>query len=414
MGSELALKSEPAPLVACTISRDVQKFDLLIDDMEAELGEAWGDLQLTEAKAFFAQPEASDLEFIAIAVDAEDEGDIGLIGEIIGNAIGRKIKVILIADDVSTAGLHQLLKLGAHDFVPYPLPERALHEAIERIRHAEPEPVAASEQAPATAGQKMSAPAAVFAVQKLAGGSGATTLAVNLAYEFAVLDKEPPSVCILDLDLQTGSVATFLDLPRREAITEILTDATSLDDESFRQALLGYQDKLSVLTAPAEIVPLDIVGPEEIEAILELAKTSFDIVIIDMPSAVVQWTETILARADVFFAVMELDMRSAQNAMRFIKALQSEDLPLDKVNFVLNRAPKMTDLNGKGRVKRLSESLGVKISTQLSDGGKQVTEACDHGGPLAEIAKKNATRKDVVKLAQSLHDAMLGDGVQAM
>ena len=416
MGTELALKSDPEPLLACTISRDVQKFDLLIDDMEAELGEAWGDLQLTEAKAFFAQPEASNLEFIAIAVDAEDEGDIGLIGEIIGNAIARKIKVILIADDVSTAGLHQLLKLGAHDFVPYPLPERALHEAIERVRQPEPEPVPAAQSGNTTApvaGQNMSAPAAVFAVQKLAGGSGATTLAVNLAYEFTKLDKEAPSVCILDFDLQTGSVATMLDLPRREAITEILTDATSLDEESFRQGLVGFQEAMSVLTSPAEIIPLDMIGPEEIEAILELAKTSFDIVVIDMPSSIVQWTETVLARADVFFAVMELDMRSAQNAMRFIKTLQSEDLPLDKVNFVLNRAPKMTDLNGKSRMKRLSESLGVKISTQLSDGGKQVTEAADHGMPLAEIAKKSGTRKDISKLAASLHEAMLGDGAAA-
>ena len=46
MTSEALLQNDPAPLVACTISRDVQNFDLLIEDMESELDEAWGDLSL--------------------------------------------------------------------------------------------------------------------------------------------------------------------------------------------------------------------------------------------------------------------------------------------------------------------------------------------------------------------------------
>ncbi|MEM1273076.1 MAG: AAA family ATPase [Pseudomonadota bacterium] len=413
MGSELALKSEPAPIVACTIARDVQKFDLLIDDMEAELGESWGDLQLTEARAFFDQPEAKALEFVAIAVDAEDEGDVGLIGEIISVAAARKIKVILIADNVSTAGLHQLLKLGAHDFVPYPLPERALADAIERVRQPDPEPTVQNGEGGVQSKQKLSSPSALFAVQKLAGGCGATTLAVNLAWELATLDKDAPSVCIIDLDLQSGSVATFLDLSRREVITELLADTATMDEDSFRQALTSYDDKVSVFTSPSEIVPLDMIGPEDVERVLEIAKDCFDVVIVDMPSSIVQWTETVLARSDVFFAVMELDMRSAQNAMRFIKALQSEDLPLEKVNFALNRGPRMTDLNGKGRVKKLAESLGVKISTMLVDGGKQVTECSDHGVPMADLAKKNPLRKDIMKLAASLHSALVDDSAKA-
>ncbi len=406
MSSELALQPEPTPILACTIARDVQKFDLLIDDMETEMGEAWGDLQLSEARAFFEQPEAKALEFVAIAVDAEDEGDISLIGDIISAASKRKIKVILIADNVSTAGLHQLLKLGAHDFVPYPLPERALAEAIERVRQPDPEPVMQGVDS-ATARQKLSSPSALFAMQKLAGGAGATTLAVNLAWELANLDKDAPSVCIVDLDLQQGSVTTYLDLPRREVIADVLADTASLDEDSFRSALVAYEDKISVFTAPAEIVPLDMVGPEDIERLLEIAKECFDVVIVDMPGSIITWTETVLARSDVFFAVMELDMRSAQNALRFIKALQSEDLPLEKVNFALNRGPRMTDLNGKGRVKKLSESLGVKISTMLVDGGKQVTETADHGVPLLEMAKKNPLRKDINKLAVTLHAALV-------
>ena len=52
-------------------------------------------------------------------------------------------------------------------------------------------------------------------------------LAVNLAWELATIEKDQsaPRVCLLDLGLQFGSVATYLDLPRREPVLEMLSDA---------------------------------------------------------------------------------------------------------------------------------------------------------------------------------------------
>ena len=83
MTSMTAVQSDPSPIVACTISRNVQNFDLLIEDMEALLGEGWGDLGFGEALAFLGQPDSQDLEFVAMAIDEEDEEDLGLISEVI-------------------------------------------------------------------------------------------------------------------------------------------------------------------------------------------------------------------------------------------------------------------------------------------------------------------------------------------
>jgi pilus assembly protein CpaE len=102
--------------------------------------------------------------------------------------------------------------------------------------------------------------------------------------------------------------------------------------------------------------------------------------------------------------MIELDMRSAQNVLRLKRALQSEDLPFEKLRFALNRAPKFTDLNGKSRVKRMAESLGISIDLQLPDGAKQVPQGADHGLPLAMSAPKNPLRKEIAKLAASLHE----------
>ncbi len=401
---------ETPTLVACTVSRDVQNFDLLIEDMESSLGESWGDLGFAEGLAFFGQPEAEGMEFIALAIDEEDEDNIVLLGEIITKAKGRGIKVILIAEDVTPAALHSLLRQGADEFVPYPLPEGELAQAISRVRAVEEEIEEAAKPRLKAGAQK---DGALIVVHGLAGGVGATTMAVNLAWELATVSKnENPSVCLLDLDLQFGSVATFLDLPRREVVYEMLSDTETMDEEIFGQALLTYEDRLQVLTAPSDMLPLDLLTSEDISRVLEVARAQFDYVIVDMPSTLVQWSETVLTEAHVYFALLELDMRCAQNTLRFKRALQSEELPVEKLRYVMNRGPKFTDLGAKSRVKRMAESLSISVDVNLPDGGKPITQANDHGQPLAISAGKSPLRREIAKLAASIHD-LRGDQAEA-
>ena len=411
--SSVMPQPETVPIVACTVSRDVQNFDLLIEDMEDVLGESWGDLGFAEALAFFSQSEAADMEFIALAMDQDDEENLVLMTQIISQAKAHDIKVILIAEDVTPAALHSLLRQGADEFVPYPLPEGELALAISRVRQVDaPQIIAETKDGPQLrAGTQKNG--AMIVVHGLAGGTGSTTLAVNLAWELATAGKtDPPSVCLLDLDFQYGSVATFLDLPRREAVYEMLSDTETMDEEIFGQAMLTYEDKLSVLTAPTDMLPLDLLTSEDIDKVLTIARNQFDYVVVDMPSTLVQWSETVLTQAHIYFAMLELDMRSAQNTLRFKRALQSEDLPVEKLRYVLNRAPKFTDLNAKGRVKRMAESLSLSIDVQLPDGGKPITQANDHGLPLANSTPKSPLRREIAKLAASIHD-LKGDHAKA-
>ncbi|WP_147125695.1 AAA family ATPase [Shimia ponticola] len=409
------LQPEPTPIRACTISRDVTNFDLLIDDMEAILGESWGDLGFEEVLAFLDQPDAETLEFVAIALDDDDADDLANITAIITSARAKGIKSIIVAEDLSTATLHQLLRNGADEFIPYPLPENELAQVVERLR--QPEPVAAAptpqEHRP-TLVATGDRDGVIFPVHGLAGGTGATTFAVNLAWELANIQTDkPPRVCLLDLDLQYGAAATYLDLPRRDSVLEMLQDTESMDNDVFMQALLAFNDRLHVMTAPSEIVPLDLVDQTDIGRILAAARANFDFVVVDMPKTLVQWTETVLLESHVYFAVMELDLRSAQNALRLKKALQAEDLPFEKLRFAINRSPGLMDVTGRSRIKRLSESLNLTINIQLPDGGKTIAQAGDHGVPLSDASPKNPLRKEILKLAESLFDLSHDDAEAA-
>lgn len=416
MANDTAPAPEDAGIRACTISRDVQNFDLLIEDMEALLGESWGDLGFAEAKVFLAQPEAASLEFVALAIDIQDEPHLDELGELLVQAKSRGIGTLIIAEDIAPASLHQLLRRGGDQFVPYPLPEGELKAATTRMQQAAQQAAVPTDETSAER-PLHSGPArngAVIAVQGLAGGTGATTLATNLANELALLQKsDTPMVCLIDLDLQKGSVSTYLDLPRHEAVLEMLSDTDSMDEDVLDQALQDVGGKLKVLTSPSDLVPLDLIGPEDVTKLIELARAKFDYVIVDMPTTLVQWTETVLQAAHVYFATLEMDMRSAQNALRLKRALQAEGLPFSKMRFVMNRGPRFTDMSGKARVKKLGESLGVEINVNLPDGGRAVRDSADHGEPLASTAAKNPLRKEIAKIATDLNDLAQDDAEAA-
>jgi pilus assembly protein CpaE len=429
MASNLAKLPDPEPLRAVTVSRDVQEFDLLIEDMEAELGDGWGDLTFEEALDFLGQEDAADLEFIVVAANQEDEDDLTPVLDVIRDAKAAGLGVILVAEELGPKAMHELLRAGADDFSPYPLPEQALAQAVARLRApggkggaqalapgmpAPPPPGAtvgadaATLTASPTGGGFVPTPGegALFAFQSSSGGNGATTIAVNVAWEWATIGKnEAPKVCVIDLGLQFGSVATYLDVPRKPTIYEVLTDIGSMDDQAFLQSLTPYRDKLAIFPAPVEVLPLDVVGAAEITQLLKLARATFDVVIVDMPNAVTPWTEAVIESADIFFVVCELEMRSAQNTLRLQRLLQAEGIARERVGFLLNRAPGKLDMTGRGRIDKFADSLDVKFHSILADGGKQVTEVNDQAGPLKELAASNAFTKDVSKLTKELHAA---------
>ncbi|MEM9428206.1 MAG: AAA family ATPase [Pseudomonadota bacterium] len=339
-----------------------------------------------------------------MAVSDQDEVDLVPVVRVIQAARDSGVKVLLVAKALSPAGLHQLMRTGADDFAPYPLPEDALIDAISRLRSA------FSEQPKAEAAKARKRHGIIMPVYGVAGGVGATTFAVNLAWELALLSKKTDKrVCLLDFNFQFGSVSTYLDLPRREAIYELISDPTDMDHDALSQALTSYKTRLAVLTAPMDALPLDIIAPEDIAKLLAITQASYDFVVVDMPHTLVHWSDNVLRMAETFFAVLEIDMRSAQNCLRFLRALKAEDLPYEKVQFALNRAPGALDLNGKARAKRLAESLNVEINILLPDGGKGVQSSGDEGLPLAETQAKNALRKEIRSIAQSIFEAVIAE-----
>ena len=388
--------AETAP-EALVFSDGFSSAEALIKDLDTQFGEdQWLEVPADDTENMLSIASGED-SFVIVALSSNDPKAVENTAHLIRQAREYGLMVLLVVGDISSQTMHRIMREGVAEFAPYPEPAGALVDAIDRLRMARTNgnlPAVTSSGAPRRLGK-------VVAFYGVAGGVGASTFAVNFAWELALMTRrEGRRVALLDFNFQYGSIATFLDVPRREAVYELVSEAANLDQTGLTQALSTYKDKLHVLTAPRDALPLDIVSPADVDAIINLSRESFDYVVIDLPQALMNWSEKVYAAADDFYAVMEIDMRSAQNMFRFLRTLKAEDMNLDKLRFVLNRAPGLTDLSGKTRVKRVAESLGISFLHQVPDGGRPIVNSCDQGAPLAEGARSSPVRKEIVKMVE--------------
>jgi len=382
---------------AVVFSDDFVEIDALAEDLDVEIGpDGWVEVANTEADEVFGD---SDRErtFAILTLSSDTPEAVDRTAALIRKAGNAEMMVLLVCGEISSRTMHTLIRAGASEFAPYPEPAGALREAITNIRVAR----AQGKRGTTVTGAGFKREGKIIGVYGVAGGVGASTIAVNLAWEICnAVRQEGRRVALFDFNFQFGSMATYLDVPRREAVYELVSEAGNMDQTALTQALTSYKDRLHVLTAPRDALPLDIVSPSDVGSMLQVARESFDYVIIDMPQALMNWSETVYSQASAFVVAMESDMRSAQNMFRFTRTLKSEDLDLAKLVCVLNRAPGLTDLSGKQRAKKLAESLAIEFKHHMPHGGKAVADACDEGAPLAEAARSNPVRKEIVKLSQ--------------
>ena len=144
--------------------------------------------------------------------------------------------------------LHTLLRSGADEFLPYPLPENELSSTVEKITKPEPEIVQYAQ--PQMAMNGFSRNGQLIAIHGMSGGVGATSIAVNLAHELANPGKKekPLRTLLIDMDLQFGAISSYLDLERKTSVLQLLSDTEVMDDDSFAQAITKISENFSVLT----------------------------------------------------------------------------------------------------------------------------------------------------------------------
>lgn len=246
-------------------------------------------------------------------------------------------------------------------------------------------------------------------VAKARGGAGATSVAVNLAVELMrrrglFRGAAPRRVALVDLDVQFGNVASFLDLEDRGGMLELLRLAAEPDAHAVRNALLAHPSGLKVLAAPRSAIPLEALDADRVDAILAALMSEFDHVIVDLPPALMTWMEPLLRRAAKVLMVSDLGVPSVASARRVID-LMREDNPELPIEILVSRETKPVF---QRRIHReASKALGLRLAHWLPDEPKLSRTALDRGEPLSVLAPRSPWAKAIRQVAASI-DALPG------
>ncbi len=317
----------------------------------------------------------SRASMLLVDLDIEDPEELVPLRQIISDSQGR-LSVIATSREVTAQGVRELIRQGIDDFVPQPLEQHSLLDAIDIAKRK-----ARQNRSGANTGQ-------VITVARAKGGMGATTLAINLALNLMtpIGKEEPKRVGFLDLDLQFGDASLYLDLDPRSDLLDIVQKPTRLDTALLLSAMTEHESGLEVLQAPVEPMPLEALRTETAGRLIDLAQQEFDYVVVDLPLALAAWHEMVLDMTDKLYLVTQLNVPAIRQTKRLIDILKDEGLYSLPVSIVLNRYIKR--FNEHARIRQCSKALEHTIDHYLPEDERTVLEAVNRGVPLADVRRR--------------------------
>ena len=227
------------------------------------------------------------------------------------------------------------------------------------------------------------------------GGVGSTTIATNLAV--ALASRKQKLVCIVDLVLQFGSVAGFLNLEPIYTLADLARSSKQIDPMMLDGSLIKHSTGVRVLAEPSRPTEATRIEPSHIEQILDALVQPFDFVIVDAPKELDDIALISLEKADLIFLVAEMNvpaLKSLNRAMEFFVSLGMEK----KIRIIVNRYVKSKLISPES----VEKTVGIKIFWTLPNDYPVVIAALNQGlsiqesDPKSEIARSYQGLADVV------------------
>jgi len=198
----------------------------------------------------------------------------------------------------------------------------------------------------------------VISVISLIGGVGVTSMAANLALALESLHQR---VALVDLDLQTGDLAVFLNLDPEVTIMPLVRLEHKLDSIQLESALTRHQSGVYLLAAPKRIEEGELVSDITVGTVLDLIRQLFDYVIVDCGDHVDENAVAAWERSEHLFYVLNQSIAAARCAWRFVDLFERLDLTRLEPRFILNRYNPSHPLTDKAIEATLARSIYAKI-----------------------------------------------------
>ncbi|HET7441591.1 MAG TPA: AAA family ATPase, partial [Terriglobales bacterium] len=262
------------------------------------------------------------------------------------------------------------MRAGAREYIERPTTTTDLLEAFVRLTAAQRKV------------HREAARGKVFTVVNAKGGSGATTVAVNLAL---ALQSAHGNVALMDL-APLGHTALHMNLKPLFSIADAIRNLHRLDSSLLESFMTRHADGLQLLAgtnAPATIEP----STAEFARLFDMLVSHYRYVVVDTSSRLDAATRLVCNLSESVLLVAHTDVASLWSAARILQYL-GETGGRERVRLVLNRFRKVPGFSEADA----EAAVGAKLLWKIPNQYFAASAAIDRGVPLMNQANTEIAR----------------------
>lgn len=312
------------------------------------------------------------------------------------------VGVVLITSDASAGLFSAAMDSGARGLVVLPL---GYEELATRVQSAASWALGVRHHL--TSGQDVAGGpgGTVVTVSGAKGGVGTTLTAVQLALAVRACGR---SVALLDLDLQSGDVASYLDVQFRRSIVD-LAGIGDIGTRVLQDAVFAHPTGVGLLLAPAEGERGEEVTDRVARQAIGALRNRYDVVVVDCGTQMNGANAAAVELADRAVLMVTPDVVAVRAAKRMVRLW--DRLQIRKAEETL------TVVNRNSRLSEIQASLVERITgtrtarTVIPSQYKELQAAVD-AGRMQDLDNRSTVKQAMWGLAGEL-GLLTGPGAEA-
>jgi pilus assembly protein CpaE len=319
------------------------------------------------------------------------------------------VQVVILSVQGDQNYMRKAMLVGARDFLTKPPMPDELVAAIRRAGKMAREERAKAAQAyvVAPSGANYTAMSGVSTQGKIVmfyspkGGTGCTTLAVNVA---VALCNEETRVIIVDANLQFGDVALFLNEQGKNTVLDLAPRADELDPGIVEEVVIKHAGTgVHILASPSRPEHGENVSPDQFTQLLRYLRQLYAYIIVDTSSYLNDITLSVLDVAEMVVLVTAQDIPSIKNDRLFLDLLLTLSIPVEKVALVLNKFDKRIAILPE----KIGENLKQEVVAVIPLDERTVIPSVNRGVPFMLDNKTQPAARGVYTLVEALRSKLI-------
>jgi pilus assembly protein CpaE len=321
------------------------------------------------------------------------------------------IQVVILSVQGDPNYMRRAMLAGARDFLTKPPMGDELISAIKRageMAHLERAKGAKQQMAmnavsgaSAMGGFAAAQQGKIVVVYSPKGGTGCTTIAVNLAI---ALNNEETRTVLVDGNLQFGDVAVFVNEQGKNTILDIAPRVDDLDAEIIDEILIRHEASgIRILAAPQRPEQAEKISSDQFIKVLQFMQRIYSYVVVDTSSILTDVILSAIDLSDVMVIVTTQEIPAIKNSRLILDLLSTMGISKERIVFAMNRFDKRISITPE----RVGENLKHEISAVIPLDEKIAITAVNRGVPFMLDNKSQLIGRGIFSLAETIRTRMI-------